>query len=173
MSLLTGEVGFIGLMFARIDYEDFRWRTPNRSLEWLWRPSPSLGAAAEVFAYAFAPVQLPPQASHSGYYGVPNLLCFNLKCYNGDEARPIQDDPELDDYNVPERVDAAVTYAMAMAQAVQGEEIVLLEGDDWSAHSSPPHTTTQLHTLCACDRCSAGHSTGLMLGRCCCVWRWC
>ena len=127
----------MGLMFARLDYEDLRLRTAARSLEWLWRPSPSLGQQAEVFAYAFAPVQLPPQAGRAGYYGVPNLLCFNLKCYNGDEARPIQDDPELDEYNVPERVDAAVRYATAMAQAVQGEDILLLEGDDWSATSRP------------------------------------
>ena len=130
-ALLTGEVGLTGFLFARIDYQDFAWRTPNRSLEWLWRPSPSLGQSAEVFASAFAPVALPPQAGRSGYYGDPDRLCFNLKCYNGDEARPIQDDPELDDYNVPQRVDDAVRYATTMAQAIQGENLLLLQGDDF------------------------------------------
>ena len=149
VALLTGEVGLSGLLFARIDYQDFAWRTPNRSLEWLWRPSPSLGQSAEVFASAFAPVQLPPGAGRSGYYGDPNLLCFNLKCYNGDEARPIQDDPSLDDYNVDRRVDDLVTYAQNMAEVIQGENILLLQGDDfyWEGRFTPLRIASQL--LCS------------------------
>ena len=49
VALLTGEVGLDGLLFARIDAADFRVRTASKALEWIWRPSPSLGQQADVF----------------------------------------------------------------------------------------------------------------------------
>ena len=66
VALLTGEVGLDGFLFARIDAADFRVRVANKELEWIWRPSPSLGQAADVFAYAFAPINLPPGVGASG-----------------------------------------------------------------------------------------------------------
>ena len=124
-------MGLDGLLFARIDAADFRVRTASKSLEWIWRPSQSLGQAADVFAYAFAPINLPPGMGASGYYGCPYKLCFNLACYNNDEARPVQDDPSLDDYNVEQRVDDAVRYAQQLASVIQGRNQMWTIGDDF------------------------------------------
>ena len=48
-SLLSAEVGFDSLFFARIDYQDFTERVKRREVETVWRSSPSLGPEAEVF----------------------------------------------------------------------------------------------------------------------------
>ena len=72
VALLTGEVGLDGLLFARIDAADFRERTASKALEWIWRPSPSLGQRADVFAYAFAPINLPPGVGPSGPFTQTN-----------------------------------------------------------------------------------------------------
>jgi hypothetical protein len=56
----------------------------------IWRPSPSLGTAGQVFTGAF---------ERNGY-GPPGG--FNWDTGSGDA--PIQDDPKLTDYNVQSRV---------------------------------------------------------------------
>jgi alpha-mannosidase len=52
-ALLSAEVGFTGLYFARIDWEDSVQRILTHDLEFIWRASPSLGAAAQVFTGKF------------------------------------------------------------------------------------------------------------------------
>ena len=52
-ALLSAEVGFDALYFARIDYQDYANRVNKTELEMLWRASPSLGASAQVFTGAF------------------------------------------------------------------------------------------------------------------------
>ena len=103
-ALLTSEVGFAGLFFARIDVADNAIRRQNKALEFLWQPSASFGASARVFAGAFA----------SGSYGPPPGLCWDINCWL-DTAHPIQDDPTLEDYNVPERIETAVRTAKDLA----------------------------------------------------------
>ena len=49
-ALLSAEVGFQGLFFGRIDYQDLWLRRQNRAVEFVWRPSPSLGPEAQVFS---------------------------------------------------------------------------------------------------------------------------
>ena len=61
----------------------------------------------------------------------PYKFCFNLACYNGDEARPIQDDPTLDEYNVEQRVDDAVRYARQLAEVIRGDNQMWTIGDDF------------------------------------------
>jgi hypothetical protein len=56
----------------------------------IWRPSPSLGTAGQVFTGAF---------ERNGY-GPPGG--FDWDAFSSDA--PIQDDPLLEDYNVPSRV---------------------------------------------------------------------
>jgi alpha-mannosidase len=119
-ALLTGEVGFAGLFFARIDAADNANRKTNRSLEFLWRPSPSFGVSAQVFAGAFA----------SGSYGPPSGLCWDINCWL-DNPIPIQDDPSLKDYNVPERIETAVRTARKLASLHLGDDVMFTLGNDF------------------------------------------
>ena len=52
-ALLSAEVGFDALYFARIDWQEAKVRTKDKSMEMVWRASASLGAHAEVFTGAF------------------------------------------------------------------------------------------------------------------------
>ena len=119
-SLLTSEIGFKGFFFARIDAADNANRRSNKTLEFLWRASPSLGASAQVFAGAFA----------SGSYGPPPGLCWDINCWL-DTAHPIQDDPSMEDYNVPERVDTAVRTAQDFASMHLGDDVMFTLGNDF------------------------------------------
>ena len=56
---------------------------------------------------------------------------MQIICYNGDVAQPIQDDPTLDEYNVPSRVDAAIRAAHNMAAVIRGENQMWTIGDDF------------------------------------------
>jgi hypothetical protein len=52
-ALLSAEAGFEGLFFARIDYQDKIIRRANKTLEFVWRASESLGTNAQLFTGAF------------------------------------------------------------------------------------------------------------------------
>jgi alpha-mannosidase len=119
-ALLTSEVGLGGLFFARIDHADNDNRRANKALEFLWRASPSFGASAQVFAGAFA----------SGSYGPPAGLCWDINCWL-DTAHAIQDDPSMEDYNVPERVETAVRTARDLASIHLGDDIMFTLGNDF------------------------------------------
>jgi len=44
-------MGFDGVFFARIDWEDYAVRQAEKGLELLWSPSQSLGSAADIYAH--------------------------------------------------------------------------------------------------------------------------
>ena len=47
-ALLSAEVGFGGLFFGRIDYQDLAHRLNHSSAEFVWQASESLGSSAQV-----------------------------------------------------------------------------------------------------------------------------
>jgi hypothetical protein len=68
-SLLSSPAaGFSALFVSRADYSDIRARTANKSLEYVWRPSASLGDDASTFF----------SIMNSGlhlYFPLPGLCC--------------------------------------------------------------------------------------------------
>ncbi|CAM9878394.1 unnamed protein product, partial [Phaeothamnion confervicola] len=120
-SLLGGAAGFDALFFGRIDYADRARRLADRSLEMVWRSSPSLGRAAEIFAGAF----------QSGNYGPPAGYCFDVVCTD----EPVMDDPAMDDYNAPERAAALVEAALGQAAHTRGRHVMLTMGSDFCYES--------------------------------------
>ena len=76
-ALLSAAVGFDGLFFGRIDYQDRTNRLLKKELEVVWSASPSYGPSNYVFAGAM------------DGYGPPDGLCWDQGC--GDD--PIQMDP--------------------------------------------------------------------------------
>jgi len=118
-ALLSAEVGFQGLFFGRIDYQDLDLRRKTKSAEFVWRASKSLGPQAQVFSGL--------TGEYNGNYGPPTG--FDWDVFNSDET--IQDDPSLQDYNVKSRVDDFVQAAMTEANMTRGKNIMMTMGSDF------------------------------------------
>ncbi|XP_031277259.1 probable alpha-mannosidase At5g13980 [Pistacia vera] len=114
--LLSAEVGFDSLFFARIDYQDRAKRKDEKSLEVVWRASKSLGSSAQIFAGAFPENYEPPS---NFYYEV------------NDDSPIIQDNMNLFDYNVPERVNEFVAAAVAQANITRTNHVMWTMGTDF------------------------------------------
>eukprot|EP01012_Entosiphon_sulcatum_P033578 TRINITY_DN4250_c0_g1_i1.p1 TRINITY_DN4250_c0_g1~~TRINITY_DN4250_c0_g1_i1.p1 ORF type:complete len:989 (-),score=171.07 TRINITY_DN4250_c0_g1_i1:1004-3946(-) len=146
-ALLSAEVGFEGLYFARIDYQDKATRMINRSLEMIWRASKSLGSSAQVFTGEFAVGYGPPDG-------------FNYDVFSNDQ--PINDNPNLEDYNVKERVDAFVDVSKATAQVIRGNNIMFTMGSDFeynNAHHWFKNLDKLIHHVNADGRINVFYST--------------
>lgn len=114
--LLGAEVGFDSFFYGRIDYQDRAKRKSEKSLEVIWRGSKSLGSSSQIFAGAFPENYEPP----SGFYFEVN-----------DASPVVQDDPELFDYNVQERVNDFVAAAVAQANITRTNHIMWTMGTDF------------------------------------------
>ncbi|XP_054805405.1 probable alpha-mannosidase At5g13980 isoform X2 [Prosopis cineraria] len=114
--LLSAEVGFDSLFFARIDYQDRAKRKGDKSLEVVWRASKSLGSSAQIFSGAFPENYEPPS---NFYYEV------------NDNSPIVQDDIDLFDYNVPQRVNEFVSAAISQANITRTNHIMWTMGTDF------------------------------------------
>ncbi|XP_027356605.1 probable alpha-mannosidase At5g13980 isoform X1 [Abrus precatorius] len=114
--LLGAEVGFDSLFFARIDYQDRAKRKNEKTLEVVWRGSKSLGSSSQIFSGAFPENYEPP----SGFYYEVN-----------DDSPIVQDDVNLFDYNVPQRVNEFVTAAISQAKIMRTNHIMWTMGTDF------------------------------------------
>ncbi|KAK4374664.1 hypothetical protein RND71_005341 [Anisodus tanguticus] len=115
--LLGAEVGFDSLFFGRIDYQDRAKRKAEKSLEVVWQSSKSLSSSTQIFAGAFPENYEPP----SGFY-------FEV---NDASAIPVQDDVNLFDYNVQERVNDFVVAALSQANITRTNHIMWTMGTDF------------------------------------------
>ncbi|CDP17307.1 unnamed protein product [Coffea canephora] len=101
--LLGAELGFDSFFFGRIDYQDRAKRKAEKALEVVWQGSKSLGSSAQIFAGAFPENYEPP----SGFYFEVN-----------DDSDIVQDDMNLFDYNVQDRVNDFVAAAFSQASHI-------------------------------------------------------
>ncbi|XP_038696412.1 probable alpha-mannosidase At5g13980 isoform X2 [Tripterygium wilfordii] len=115
--LLGAEVGFDSFFFGRIDYQDRAKRKNEKSLEVVWRGSKSLGSTSQIFAGAFPENYEPPPG---GFYFEVN-----------DPYPVVQDDIDLFDYNVPERVNDFVAAALVQANITRTNHIMWTMGTDF------------------------------------------
>ena len=122
---LSAMQGFDAQYFARIDYQDRQKRRTEQSMEFLWRPSASLGSAADLFSGAFV----------AGTYCNPGELKFSdVQHDQGDlkyGAARIVDDPALEGNNVKQMVDTFVAVAQQYANWTRGNEVMFLLGCDY------------------------------------------
>ena len=68
-ALLSAEVGFDGLFFGRIDYQDLDIRHKESRNEFIWRASPSLGDSSQIFSGL--------TGEYGGNYGPPSGFNWN------------------------------------------------------------------------------------------------
>ncbi|KAG8388777.1 hypothetical protein BUALT_Bualt02G0160500 [Buddleja alternifolia] len=114
--LLTAELGFDSIHFARIDYQDRAKRKGDKSLEVIWQGSRTFGPSSQIFANAF-PV----------HYSPPNGFHFEVN----DDFSPVQDNPLLFDFNVEARVSDFISAAMTQANVTRTNHIMWTMGDDF------------------------------------------
>ncbi|KAL1201363.1 putative alpha-mannosidase [Cardamine amara subsp. amara] len=146
--LLGAEVGFDSVFFGRIDYQDREKRKKEKSLEVIWRGSKSLGSSSQIFAGAFPKNYEPPPGGF--YYEIT------------DDSPVVQDDPDLFDYNVQERVNAFVAAALDQANITRTNHIMFTMGTDFRyqyAHTWYRQMDKLLHYVNLDGRVNAFYST--------------
>jgi alpha-mannosidase len=116
-ALLSGVVGFEALFFGRIDHQDHDLRMVEKNMEFIWRPSPSLGTSGQVFTGAF----------QNGNYGPPNGFCFDVNC----DDPPVINDDAFIDYNVPDRIQAFYDQITYQSAFTLGNELMITMGSDF------------------------------------------
>ncbi|KAL4634653.1 hypothetical protein ACB092_04G216100 [Castanea dentata] len=117
--LFGAEVGFDALFFARIDYQDRAKRKNEKSLEVIWRGSKSFGSSAQIFAGAFPENYEPP----SDFYFEVND--------DSHDSPIVQDNINLFDYNVPQRINEFVAAAVKQANITRTNHIMWTMGTDF------------------------------------------
>jgi len=111
---LYSRMGFDGFIFTRIDYQDKQNRISEKNLEFVWRPSSTLGSESDIFCHVT-----------SGHYSPPDNFNFE----RGDD--PIQDDPNLYDMNVEAKCDQFINEMYETAEFYRTNELLVLWGDDF------------------------------------------
>ncbi|XP_050460750.1 lysosomal alpha-mannosidase isoform X2 [Cataglyphis hispanica] len=114
---LFAQMGFDGMLFGRIDYQDKSKRLREQSMEFIWKSSPSLGKRANLFTAAMYNTYSPPPG-----------FCFDVLCADD----PMIDDPDSPDYNIDKKVDLFLTYAHNQARAYRTNHVILTMGDDFN-----------------------------------------
>lgn len=97
--------GYNSVFFMRADYQDIQQRNNNRTSEWIWAPSPSLGMSGATYAGII----------YAGYCTIGGLDV------GGNDA-PVMDDITLEDYNVGSIVELVVNRVQdAVSKYPQGQ----------------------------------------------------
>ncbi|KAL3529076.1 hypothetical protein ACH5RR_008398, partial [Cinchona calisaya] len=145
--LLGSEVGFDSLFFGRIDYQDREKRKGEKSLEVVWQGSKSLASSVQIFAGAFPKNYEPP----TGFYFEVN-----------DDSDIVQDDINLFDYNVQDRVNDFVAAAFSQANITRTNHVMWTMGTDFKyqyAHTWFRNLDKLIHYVNEDGRVNALYST--------------
>lgn len=126
-ALLSAEVGMDALFFGRIDHQDQEIRRANRSAEFIWRASPSLGPDAQVFAGL--------TGVYRGNYAPPDEFQWIIKMGSG---RPVPDDPFQDPVTGQMLMELFHRVASQQGAETQGRNVMWTMGDDMTYEDAEP-----------------------------------
>ena len=90
-------MGFEGLFFARIDYRDKEERKGSQSLQMFWEGGEEDDLSSTIFTGVF-----------DSHYSNPAGFCWDILCTD----EPINDDPELDEWNVEQKMEQFENYVI-------------------------------------------------------------
>ncbi|XP_075149649.1 lysosomal alpha-mannosidase II isoform X2 [Haematobia irritans] len=116
MASIFAQMGFDGLFFGRLDYQDKDERLMTKKAEMIWRASANLDEAAHLFTGALYNQYQPPPG-----------FCFDILC--ADE--PIIDGKHSPDNNVQRRVNEFFDIALKMAKGYRANHILVTMGEDF------------------------------------------
>ncbi|XP_005189989.1 lysosomal alpha-mannosidase isoform X2 [Musca domestica] len=116
MASMFAQMGFDGLFFGRLDYQDKDERLMTKTAEMIWRASANLDESSHLFTGALYNQYQPPPG-----------FCFDILC--ADE--PIIDGKHSPDNNVKRRVDEFLKIALEMAEGYRSKNILVTMGEDF------------------------------------------
>ena len=111
------KMGFNGLYFWRIDYQDKINRLANNTCEMVWDPTAGTGSPSGIFTHVLY---------HN--YGWPAGYCFDVRCSDD----PIMDDPRLENYNADWKAAGLVSYLHERASHYNTNELLVTIGGDFN-----------------------------------------
>ncbi|XP_044735005.1 lysosomal alpha-mannosidase-like isoform X1 [Chrysoperla carnea] len=117
MASIFAQLGFDGLFIGRLDYQDKSKRLLEKTPEMIWRGSPNLGAASDLFTGVLF-----------NNYGPPPGFCFDVLCSDD----PIIDDVNSPDFNADKRIKEFIDYANDQAKHYKTNNIILTMGGDFT-----------------------------------------
>lgn len=110
-------MGYDGMFFGRIDYQDKEKRLEKQEMEMIWHASDDLGESSDIFAGVL-----------HNLYQAPSGFCFDILCDN----EPMIDNPKSPDYNVPRRVDTFFEYVRNQSTNYRTNNIIMTMGGDFT-----------------------------------------
>ncbi|XP_077995437.1 lysosomal alpha-mannosidase-like isoform X2 [Glandiceps talaboti] len=113
---LLAKMGMDGVFFARLEDADKFLRLEEKRMEGVWHGSASLGSNADLFFGALY-----------DHYSPPEGYCYDAFC----DDPPIQDNRDLFDYNVDDRVDGFLKIVSEQVKHFQTNHIMMTMGDDF------------------------------------------
>lgn len=113
---IFAQMGFDGMFFGRLDFQDKAQRLIKKNAEMIWQSSANL-PDSDLFTGALYNVYQPPPG-----------FCFDILC--SDE--PFMDDPNSPEYNVDAKVDKFLYYIEVQALHYRTNNIILTMGGDFT-----------------------------------------
>ncbi|EFA84943.1 alpha-mannosidase [Heterostelium album PN500] len=110
---IFGNIGFDAFIIGRMDYQDIDTRLANKQMEFMWRGSKST-PEYQVFTSVLRAMYCTPWG-------------FNFE--GGDD--PIQDDPNLFNYNIQERAEAFIAVAQEYSTHYRTNNVLIPFGCDF------------------------------------------
>ncbi|KAM9494751.1 LOW QUALITY PROTEIN: lysosomal alpha-mannosidase [Clarias gariepinus] len=121
---MFAQMGYDGLFFGRLDYQDKTRRMKMKEMEMVWRASESLQPpTADLFTGVLPNGYNPPQG-----------FCWDQSCSDA----PVQDDPDLEDYNVDDLVDTFIKISYTQAETYKTNHIIMTMGSDFQYENAVP-----------------------------------
>uniref|UniRef100_A0A1L8DR39 Alpha-mannosidase n=2 Tax=Nyssomyia neivai TaxID=330878 RepID=A0A1L8DR39_9DIPT len=117
MASLFAQMGYDGMFFGRLDYQDKTHRLDKREAEMIWRGSANLGEAADLFTGVLY-----------NNYGPPPGFCFDILCSDD----PMIDDRHSRDYNIDKKLIAFEDYLNKMRWKYRTNNLILTMGEDFN-----------------------------------------
>ncbi|CRK86319.1 CLUMA_CG000160, isoform A [Clunio marinus] len=114
---LFAKMGYDGLFFSRLDYQDKEKRQKEKTMEMIWKTNQDLDEA-DLFTGVL----------YQRFYNAPDYFCFDILC--NDE--PIIDDIHSTEYNVDKRVEDFVRTVRNMSESYQTNNLMLTFGGDFT-----------------------------------------
>lgn len=117
---LFQDSGYDAVFFQRIDYREKNIRKKNKSLEIIWNTNINLNQKngnPGLFTGIFY-----------NSYCSPDFFCFDTNC--NDE--PIKDDPDLEEFNVNQKVHSFINFIKDISKFFQTNQIMILMGCDFT-----------------------------------------
>jgi len=114
---LFAQMGFKAFFFGRIDYQDKAQRLNTSAMEMVWVPQTSQGNENAIFTAV-------------NYYLYMHPPGFNFDMYSND--KPIGFDPNLEDYDLPQRADQFVAWFRQMSQSYKSSDLFHTLGEDFA-----------------------------------------